>query len=66
MMTSQEGRMPTMRRLLEVDPSIPVETREAIARHEAGARNGLVRLGLNECEAAELLDEVPDASLNCG
>ena len=57
--------MPTMRRLLEVDPSIPAETREAISRREAGARIGLVRLGLNECEAAELLDELPDTSLNC-
>jgi hypothetical protein len=57
--------MPTMRRLLEVDPTIPAETREAISRREAGAHTGLVRLGLNECEAAELLDELPDPSLNC-
>jgi len=66
MMTSQEDRMPTMRRLLEVDPSIPAKTREAISRRDVDARTGLVELGLNECEAAELLDEVPDASLNCG
>jgi hypothetical protein len=43
-----------------VDPSIPPETRRAIARHDADARDRLVDLGLDECEAAELLDERTD------
>jgi hypothetical protein len=57
--------MPRMRALLEADPSIPSETRDAIVREDIDARSGLVRLGLNECEAAELLDEQPDETLNC-
>jgi hypothetical protein len=65
MMTSREDRMPRMRALIEVDPSIPEETRAAISRYEDGARAQLVQLGLNECEAAELLDEIPDRSLGC-
>ena len=52
--------MPKMRRLLEVDPSIPSDTRQAISRRDADAWTRLVRLGLTECEAAELLDELPD------
>ncbi len=61
MMTSRlSGRGPRVRLLLEVDPSIPVETRRAIARRDPDARKGLVDLGLNECEAAELLDERTD------
>lgn len=58
------GRGPSVRRLLEVDPSIPVETRRAIARGDADARARLVDLGVNECEAAELLDERTD-DLRC-
>jgi len=54
-----------MRLLLESDPSIPMQTRQAIARRDAEARRGLVQLGLNECEAAELLDELPDETLEC-
>jgi hypothetical protein len=46
--------------LLEVDPSIPAETRRAIVRRDSDARARLVDLGLNECEAAELLDEPTD------
>ena len=61
MMTSRlSGRGPRVRLLLEVDPSIPVETRRAIARRDADARKRLVDLGVNECEAAELLDERTD------
>jgi hypothetical protein len=48
-----------MRLLLESDPSIPQETRRAISRGDEDARMRLVDLGLNECEAAELLDERP-------
>ena len=65
MMTSREGRMPRMRALIEVDPSIPEHTRAAISRHEDRARAELVQLGLNECEAAELLDEIPDQAWDC-
>jgi len=46
--------------LLEVDPWIPAETRRAIARRDADARRRLVDLGVNECEAAELLGERTD------
>jgi hypothetical protein len=53
--------MPNMRALLEADPSIPSETRTAISRGDRDARRRLMRLGLNECEAAELLDERPKA-----
>jgi hypothetical protein len=56
--------MPRMRLLLEADPSIPKETRRAIVRGDEDAQMRLVDLGLNECEAAELLDErPPDQSL---
>jgi len=55
-----------MRTLLEFDPSIPVETREAISRETADARQGLMELGLNECEAAELLDETIEPAWLCG
>ena len=54
------GRGPRVRLLLEVDPSIPVDTRRAIVRRDSDARARLVDLGLNECEAAELLDERTD------
>ena len=55
---TREG--PRVRLLLEVDPLIPAETRRAIARRAPDARSRLVELGLNECEAAELLDERTD------
>jgi len=54
------GTGPRVRLLLEVDPLIPAETRRAIARRDADAHDRLVDLGLNECEAAELLDERTD------
>jgi hypothetical protein len=57
--------MPRMRTLLEFDPSIPAETRDAISREDADARHGLMELGLNECEAAELLDESPEPAWAC-
>ena len=58
--------MPRMRLLLESDPSIPPDTRRAISRGDDDARFRLVQLGLNECEAAELLDEKPgDGQLCC-
>jgi hypothetical protein len=60
MAQSVTGHGPRVRLLLEVDPSIPAETRRAIARRDADARSRLVDLGLNECEAAELLDERTD------
>jgi hypothetical protein len=57
--------MPRMRTLLEFDPSIPIETRDAIAREDTDARSALMSLGLDECEAAELLDERVDATWIC-
>ena len=57
--------MPWMRLLLESDPEIPHETRRAIARGDDDARSRLVDLGLNECEAAELLDEPPQEQWLC-
>lgn len=57
--------MPRMRTLLEFDPSIPIETRDAISRDDADARHGLMELGLNECEAAELLDERLEPGWTC-
>lgn len=48
--------MPSLRNLLSSDPFLPPETREAIARgDDAAAGRGLVALGVNACEAAELL-----------
>lgn len=57
--------MPRMRLLLESDPSIPSETRRAITRGDDEAQDLLVDLGLNECEAAELLDETPREEWAC-
>jgi hypothetical protein len=54
-----------MRLLLEADPSIPQETRRAISRGDEDARLRLVDLGLNDCEAAELLDEPPQQEWLC-
>ena len=58
--------MPNMRALLVADPSIPVEVRTAISRGDGDARSGLMHLGLNECEAAELLDEQLEDGWTCG
>jgi hypothetical protein len=49
--------MLSMRALLEKDPFLPRETRLAIAEGHESSRDQLVELGLDECEAAELLDE---------
>jgi hypothetical protein len=57
--------MPRMRLLLESDPAIPAETRHAISRGDEDAHSRLVDLGLNECEAAELLDEPPQQQWMC-
>jgi hypothetical protein len=48
--------MMSMRALLSWDPFLPHEAREAVAEGRVEAHEHLVRLGLNECEAAELLD----------
>jgi hypothetical protein len=55
----------SMRSLLESDPMLPLETRRALARNSDDARVRLLELGINECVAAELLDERPDPSLPC-
>jgi hypothetical protein len=47
----------SMRALLAADPLLPEETRAGIAQGDAGSVARLVELGLDECEAAELLDE---------
>jgi len=57
--------MPRMRLLLESDPAIPAETRNAISRGAEDAHSRLVDLGLDECEAAELLDEPPQQQWMC-
>jgi hypothetical protein len=49
--------MLSMRTLLTSDPFLPLETRARIAEGDAGAFDDLLRLGANDCEAAELLDE---------
>jgi hypothetical protein len=46
----------SMRTLLSSDPFLPREAREAVAEGRVDAHEHLVRLGLDECEAAELLD----------
>jgi hypothetical protein len=53
--------MLSMRALLASDPFLPLETRERIAGGDRSAREDLLRLGANDCEAAELLDEVRDS-----
>ena len=57
--------MPRMRLLLESDPSLPDDVRRAISRGDREAHVRLVDLGLNECEAAELLDEQPREEWLC-
>lgn len=55
----------SMRSLLAADPMLPPETRLALARRTKDARVRLLELGVNECVAAELLDERPDPGLPC-
>jgi hypothetical protein len=49
--------MLSMRTLLTSDPFLPLETRTRIAERDEGAFDDLLRLGANDCEAAELLEE---------
>jgi hypothetical protein len=51
--------MLSMRTLLSEDPLLAPEVRELILRDAREAHEHLVRLGANECEAAELLDLRP-------
>ena len=57
--------MPRMKWLLESDPSLPPDVRRAISRGDREAHSHLLDLGLNECEAAELLDEPPRQEWLC-
>jgi hypothetical protein len=52
--------MLSMRTLLQTEGSLPDEIREQLADGSERAHDALVRLGLNDCEAAELLDEPLD------
>jgi len=54
----------SMRTLLAADPLLSEETRARIAQGGPGSAAHLVELGLDECEAAELLDE-PCAPCDC-
>jgi hypothetical protein len=47
----------SMRALLAADPFLAPETRERIAGGDPDSQAHLVKLGLDACEAAELLDE---------
>jgi hypothetical protein len=47
----------SMRTLLSSDPFLPLEVREALAGARGIAREELARLGVNACEASELLDD---------
>jgi hypothetical protein len=49
--------MISMRTLLAADPRLSEETRAAIAHGDPGSVARLLEFGLDECEAAELLDE---------
>jgi hypothetical protein len=51
------GMALSMRILLVADPSLPVDMRDGIAQGAPDSAARLVELGLDECEAAELLDE---------
>jgi hypothetical protein len=54
----------SMRALLAADPLLPEETRAGIAQGDPESTARLVELGLDECEAAELLDQpCPDEAL---
>ena len=52
--------MLSMRALLSASPFLPLETRQAVRVRSGEARKALVYLGVNECEARELLDEKVD------
>jgi hypothetical protein len=47
----------SMRALVAAHPSLPADTRALIAVRDPGSTASLMALGLDECEAAELLDE---------
>jgi hypothetical protein len=49
--------MLSMRILLSSDPFLPREVREVINDNPSDARKLLVSMGINECEAAELLGD---------
>jgi hypothetical protein len=49
--------MLSMRSLLAASPLIPLETRRALTRSDSEARASLLELGVNDCVAAELLDQ---------
>jgi hypothetical protein len=53
----------SMRRLLSSDPFLPREAREAIADLSEEAHDHLLSLGVDACEAAELLDAPCEALL---
>ncbi|MBV9946820.1 MAG: hypothetical protein JOZ69_08235 [Myxococcales bacterium] len=56
-----------MRTLLSSDPFLPPEARDAVAELRDDAREQLVRLGVNDCEAFELLDGFAgDPLCDCG
>jgi hypothetical protein len=57
--------MLSMRSLLASHPLLSSETRNAVQRRDEDAHLRLVELGVNECVAAELLDELPDPRLPC-
>jgi hypothetical protein len=57
--------MLSMRTLLQAEGSLPEEVRERLAGGHDDAHEALVGLGLNDCEAAELLDE-PCEPCPCG
>src|SRR5260370_38862797 len=50
----------SMRTLLAFDPFLPHDVREAVIGAHDDARDQLVRLGVNDCEAGELLDDLRD------
>lgn len=50
----------SMRALLSASPFLTLETRQAVRGRSGEARKALVYLGVNECEARELLDEKVD------
>jgi hypothetical protein len=55
----------SMRSLLASDPLVPSELRQALARSDSEARERLLELGINECVAAELLDQRRDPRRPC-
>lgn len=57
--------MLSMRSLLAASPMIPFETRRALTRSDAEARASLIELGVNDCVAAELLDQRSDGDCPC-